>query len=126
MNAASTVLMLMVVTRTMGAAAGGVFSLAYAVEQQLMVIGHFEIRTYQVTDTEEVFSFGVYLAARIITTVLMIAGIIIFTLQSQGLSYEGMLYFLQRDWISSFGVEVAKRIFVDSAYSLSERMHSSR
>mgnify|MGYP001020273929 FL=1 len=94
MNAASTVLMLMVVTRTMGAAAGGIFSLAYAVAQQLMVIGHFEIRTYQVTDTEEVFSFGVYLAARIITTVLMIAGIIIFTLQSQGLSYEGILYAL--------------------------------
>jgi len=94
MNAASTVLMLMVVTRTMGAAAGGVFSLAYAVAQQLMVIGHFEIRTYQVTDTEEVFSFGVYLAARIITTGLMIAGIIIFTLQSQGLSYEGVLYAL--------------------------------
>ena len=94
MNAASTVLMLMVVTRTMGAAAGGVFSLAYAVAQQLMVIGHFEIRTYQVTDTEEVFSFGVYLAARIITTVLMIAGIAIFTLQSQGLSYEGLLYAL--------------------------------
>ena len=94
MNAASTVLMLMVVTRTMGAAAGGVFSLAYAVAQQLMVIGHFEIRTYQVTDTEEVFSFGVYLAARIVTTVLMIAGIAIFTLQSQGLSYEGVLYAL--------------------------------
>ena len=126
MNAASTVLMLMVVTRTMGAAAGGVFSLAYAIAQQLMVIGHFEIRTYQVTDTEEVFSFGVYLAARIITTLLMIAGIIIFTLQSQGLSYEEMLYFLQRDWISSFGVEVAKRIFVDSVCSLSEKMHSSR
>ena len=126
MNAASTVLMLMVVTRTMGAAAGGVFSLAYAVAQQLMVIGHFEIRTYQVTDTEEVFSFGVYLAARIITTLLMIAGIIIYTLQSQGLSYEGMLYFLQRDWISSFGVEVAKRIFVDSVCSLSEKMYSSR
>ena len=33
MNAASMVLMLMVVTRTMGAAAGGVFSLAYAVAQ---------------------------------------------------------------------------------------------
>ena len=126
MNAASTVLMLMVVTRTMGAVAGGVFSLAYAVAQQLMVIGHFEIRTYQVTDTEEVFSFGVYLAARVITTVLMIAGIIIFTLQSQGLSYEGMLYFLQRDWISSFGVEVAKRIFVDSVCYLSEKMHSFR
>ena len=59
-----------------------------------MVIGHFEIRTYQVTDTEEVFSFGVYLAARIITTGLMIAGIAIFTLQSQGWSYEGVLYAL--------------------------------
>ena len=91
-----------------------------------MVIGHFEIRTYQVTDTEEVFSFGVYLAARIITTLLMIAGIIIFTLQSQGLSYEGMLYFSQKDWISSFGVEVAKRIFVDSVCSLSKKMFSSR
>lgn len=33
MNAASTVLMLMVVTRAMGAVAGGVFSLAYAVAQ---------------------------------------------------------------------------------------------
>ena len=53
MNAASTVLMLMAVTRTMGAAAGGIFSLAYAIAQQLMVIGHFEIRTYQATDTEE-------------------------------------------------------------------------
>ena len=92
MNAASTVLMLMVVTRTMGAAAGGVFSLAYAVAQQLMVVGHFEIRTYQVTDTTEVFSFGVYLGARVITTVLMIVGIVLFAYQSQGLSYEGALY----------------------------------
>ncbi len=57
-----------------------------------LALVRFEIRTYQVTDTEEMFSFGVYLAARIITTGFDDLGIIIFTLQSQGLSYEGVLY----------------------------------
>ena len=61
-----------------------------------MVIGHFEIRTYQVTDTEEVFSFGVYLAARIITTVLMIAGIIIFYTAISGTELRGNVVFLAK------------------------------
>ena len=86
--------MLAVVTRTAGAVAGGVFSLAYAVAQQFIVVGQFEVRLYQVTDTKEVYSFGVYLATRIITTTLMIVGIILFSLQSQGISYEGALYTL--------------------------------
>ncbi len=37
MNAASTVLMLMAVTRTMGAAAGGIFSLAYAIARNVVI-----------------------------------------------------------------------------------------
>jgi len=94
MNAASSVLMLAVVTRTAGAVAGGVFSLAYAVAQQFIVVGQFEVRLYQVTDTKEVYPFGVYLATRIITTTLMIVGIFLFALQSQGISYEGALYTL--------------------------------
>lgn len=91
MNAASTVLMLMAVTRTMGAAAGGIFSLAYAIAQQLMVIGHFEIRTYQATDTEEKFPFGVYLGSRCITTICMMIGVVIYSATTQGLTYEGLL-----------------------------------
>ena len=94
MNAASTVLMLMAVTRTMGAAAGGIFSLAYAIAQQLMVIGHFEIRTYQATDTEEKFPFGVYLGLRCITTICMMIGVVIYSATTQGLTYEGLLFTL--------------------------------
>lgn len=94
MNAASTVLMLMAVTRTMGAAAGGIFSLAYAIAQQLMVIGHFEIRTYQATDTEEKFPFGVYLGSRCITTICMMIGVVIYSATTQGLTYEGLLFTL--------------------------------
>ena len=94
MNAASTVLMLMAVTRTMGAAAGGIFSLAYAIAQQLMVIGHFEIRTYQATDKEEKFQFGVYLGSRCITTICMVIGVVIYSATTQGLTYEGLLFTL--------------------------------
>lgn len=94
MNAASTVLMLMAVTQTMGAAAGGIFSLAYAIAQQLMVVGHFEIRTYQATDTEEKFPFGVYLGARCITTVCMMVGVVVYSAATQGLTYEGLLFTL--------------------------------
>ena len=94
MNAASTVLMLMAVTRTMGAAAGGIFSLAYAIAQQLMVIGHFEIRTYQATDTEEKFPFGVYLGSRCINKKNIMIGVVIYSATTQGLTYEGLLFTL--------------------------------
>ena len=50
MNAASSVLMLLAVTRILGVYAGGVFSLAYAVSQQFQTIGAFEMRPYQATN----------------------------------------------------------------------------
>ena len=70
--AASTFLMLVVVTRTAGLYWGGVFSLALAAALQLQTIGCFSVRSFQVADTREHFSFGDYLAARLATTALML------------------------------------------------------
>ncbi|WP_234966895.1 lipopolysaccharide biosynthesis protein [Olsenella urininfantis] len=80
MNAGSSVLMLLVVTRSLGAYAGGLFSIAFAIAQQFQVVGHFEMRTYQATDAKERFSFGIYLASRILTCILMILLVIAYSL----------------------------------------------
>ncbi|NLF22394.1 MAG: hypothetical protein GX590_04470 [Lentisphaerae bacterium] len=70
--AASTFLMLVVVTRAAGLYWGGVFSLALAAALQLQTIGCFSVRSFQVADTREHFSFGDYLAARLATAALML------------------------------------------------------
>lgn len=72
----SLVVMLSVVSRSVGIEATGVYALAIAVGQQFQTLGMYEVRTYHVTDVEHRFSFGTYLATRILTVALMILGII--------------------------------------------------
>ena len=76
MMSLATVILTVVVTRSAGLAAAGVFGLAYQAGQQFQPLGMYEIRPYQVTDLQHRFSFGSYLATRIVTVVLMILGII--------------------------------------------------
>ena len=76
MTALATVVMLLVVTRTAGIRAAGVYSLAIAVGQQFQTLGMYEVRTYHVTDLRHRFTFGTYLATRIVTVALMLAGIV--------------------------------------------------
>lgn len=78
MASASTVLMLLVVTRVSGIYLGGVFALATAVGQQFQSLGMYEVRTYQATDVRQRFSFGNYHATRLITVSLMIIGIVVY------------------------------------------------
>lgn len=77
---ASTVVMLAAVTHTAGLAAGGLFSIATAVGQQLQTVGMFEVRTFHITDVRRSFSFGTYMALRLVTTAVMVAGIVIYSL----------------------------------------------
>lgn len=76
MLAASTIIMLLAVTRSAGLAAGGLFSLALAIGQQFQTLGMYEVRTYQVTDVEKRFAFGDYLALRFLTVAAMAIGIV--------------------------------------------------
>ncbi|CED91374.1 lipopolysaccharide biosynthesis protein [Actinomyces succiniciruminis] len=80
MSSLSLVIMLTAVTRTAGIAAAGVYSLAIAVGQQFQTLGMYEVRTYHVTDVSGRYAFGNYLATRIVTTVLMIGGIVAATM----------------------------------------------
>ena len=76
MTSLATVVMLLVVTRTAGIRAAGVYSLAIAVGQQFQTLGMYEVRAYHVTDVTHRFTFGTYLATRIVTVALMLVGIV--------------------------------------------------
>ena len=68
MMSLATVILTVVVTRSAGLAAGGVFGLAYQAGQQFQPLGVYEVRPYQVTDLEHRFSFGTYLATRMMSS----------------------------------------------------------
>ena len=81
MVAASTVIIGLVVTRAAGLEAGGLVAFAItAVGQQLQMVGVYEVRPYQTTDVSHRFEFGTYHATRVITVLLMVVGIVGYTL----------------------------------------------
>lgn len=94
MAAASTVVMLLVVTRVLGTYSAGVFALALTLGQQAQMLGAFEIRPFHATDVSARFSFGTYYSSRIVTTLLMVAGIAAFALVSKQLSYDALVLVL--------------------------------
>ncbi len=94
MSSLSSVLLLMVVTRLLGTNMAGVFSLAYAVGQQFQTLGQFEMRPFQATDVEGRFSFGTYLASRVLTCAAMVLGLVGYAIYSNGLTYDALLLLL--------------------------------
>ncbi len=87
-NAAFFMLMLMVVNRLCGEAAGGIFSIAYAVANLMWAIGSFETNAYQVTDTKDRFSFGHYLTFKILLVVLMLVTSVLWSVAVGHRGYE--------------------------------------
>ena len=83
----TTAVLLLVVKRTAGLEAAGVFTIANTVGQQFQALGMYEVRTYHVTDARHRFSFGTYLATRLVTVGAMVAGIIV----SAALSGDGLM-----------------------------------
>lgn len=71
-KAGETVFLTMVATRLAGLTAAGVITIAFAVGNQLLNIGKFGGRTYQVTDTIDKYSWSVYFKERIITVIYMV------------------------------------------------------
>ncbi len=65
-------LLTMVATQLVGVEQAGMFSMAFVVGTLLMFIANFGVRTYQVSDVEEVHSFADYQINRVITCVLMV------------------------------------------------------
>ena len=72
MFAGSSVIMLWAVTHIVGVDEGGVFSIAFAVSQQMLSLGWYCMRAFQASDVQNMYAFKDYFASRIITVGLML------------------------------------------------------
>lgn len=66
------------ITRISGSDISGQFSVAFVTAQLFMYIGNYGVRAYQASDIDERYSFREYLYHRIITSILMIVGVLFF------------------------------------------------
>ena len=73
-----SVIMLIIVTHTIGIVEAGTFTIAYANATLFMTIGKYGMRYFQVSDVKEQFDFLEYWSARIITSIIMITASIIY------------------------------------------------
>lgn len=70
-NAAQSVILLIVITRTNSLYDAGVFSIAYAIANLTLTVGKYGMRSFQATDIVERYSFNDYLVSRIVTCCCM-------------------------------------------------------
>lgn len=73
LNSFQSVLILMVISRIDPVTDAGVFTIAFAIGNLMLTIGQYGIRQFQVSDVQEKYTFREYIAARSITSFLMIA-----------------------------------------------------
>lgn len=79
--------------RIMGESEGGVFSIALTLSQMLIYIAYFEMRTYQVTDAKNEFTFREYYTTKLITCAAMMVMSVCFIL-IKGYDYHKALIVL--------------------------------
>lgn len=72
--ALSTLIMTIVVSRTVGEQIGGMFAIGLSLAQIIMTIVGYEVRIYQVTDVNNEFSFGQYFTFRVLMCILGVVG----------------------------------------------------
>ena len=91
--ALNSVILLMLVVQIVGAEKGGVFSIAFTISQTLAVIGHFEMRVFQVTDTGK-YTFQDFFLSRVITSAIMILGAVIWIIINSYSKEKALIIFL--------------------------------
>lgn len=97
-----SVLLLMILTRTVGLADSGIFTIAYANANLLLALGKYGMHNYHVSDTSARFSFAEYRASRGLTSVaMMVAGVVLtlFSAKENGYSSEKSLVMI---WMCIF------------------------
>lgn len=78
-SSATSFLLMIYVTRILGVDEAGVFSISYSVGQLMLSIGWFGTRQFQVSDVNEEFKFSDYLSLKLLTSIVMIVGCIIYS-----------------------------------------------
>ncbi|CAI3379604.1 oligosaccharide flippase family protein [Enterococcus cecorum] len=75
----SSVLLLLVVTRVLGKSEAGIFSIGWAICQQMLTIGLFGTRNVQVSDIDDTFLFSDFFSMKIISILMMLIGSLIYS-----------------------------------------------
>ncbi len=65
-----SIVFLMIITNLMGDSAAGLYSVGMMVAQQMLTVGKFSVRNFQVSDIRQKYSFGQYYTFRICTCIL--------------------------------------------------------
>lgn len=84
-----SVIMLMILTRTLGLLEAGIFTIAYANANLFLTIGKYGMRYFQVSDVRNQFGFNEYRMSRVITTIAMMAIAVVYIMYaSSGNGYS--------------------------------------
>ena len=78
--ALATLVMTIVISRFLGEAKAGMFSIGLSIAQWLVTIAYFEIRTYQVTDVKNEHSFGYYFTLRLIMCLITFLASVVYVI----------------------------------------------
>lgn len=85
-----SVIMLMIITRTLNLNEAGIFTLAYASANLFLNIGKYGMRNFQVSDVKQEYNFLEYRTSRIITTIAMlIASVVYIIIATNHNNYSG-------------------------------------
>lgn len=93
-SSATSFLLMIYVTRILGVDEAGVFSISYSVGQLMLSIGWFGTRQFQVSDINEEFKFSDYLSLKIITSIVMMIGCLIYSVFLHFNMYKMLITFL--------------------------------
>lgn len=78
-SSATSVLLMLMVTRILGIIDAGIFSISYSIAQLMLTIGWFSTRSFQVSDIKEEYSFSNYFLLKIILSMISIIGGVIYS-----------------------------------------------
>lgn len=87
-GSATSFLLMIYVTRILGVDEAGIFSISYSVGQLMLSVGWFGTRQFQVSDIKEEFKFSDYLSLKIITSIVMMIGCLIYSVYLRFNSYK--------------------------------------
>lgn len=104
--ALSSVVFLMVVSRALGDTAAGVYATASMMALQLITVGRFSVRNFQVSDVHDEYTFSEYYSFRCLSCGLMILALIVWAVVA---GYRGATFFV----ILCFGIYKACDAFAD-------------
>lgn len=71
-NSILSVVWVGIITRVLGVEEAGVFTIAYSTASLLLIVGHWGMRNFQVSDFSNKYNWNEYRISRVLTTVLMI------------------------------------------------------